>query len=656
MRHSRANNVGDRSNALWGRGSRGESRSNALWGRGGRRAGVATAMVVVFAMASVAGAGLKGNGNGNDNGNGQYDNLKSYIPTTLLSAIQQNPRQSFDVILQGDQKQKAHGFIQKIVADRSGSNTHGSNNENVQNGDVRQEFQSIDGAQLTLTGWQILRLAKKGFATSIMPNETVKMAGGLVNSNNQLWPWAIGAPVDWLSQSPDAGTIAVVDSGIDMTRTADFGNRVLGQINMASLSPNSPGDGYGHGTFVGSIAAGAASGYAGVAPKAELLSIDVMNDNGQATVADVVKAADWILANKTKYNIKVANFSLHAVNKASILFDPLDQAVEKLWLNGIVVVAAAGNYGTAGAPSGVNFAPGNDPFVITVGATDIGTSLRPGRGVAAPFSAYGYTPDGFSKPDIGAPGRYMIGAVPPGSMLTKLKPANVTDPVKGYMQLSGTSFAAPVVAGAAAELMAQHPDWTPDQVKGALMVTATPEPMAAKGSLGVGDVNIAAARWYRKSPPNPNAGLNKFVSAAVAGGTRTFDPHAWQAAALADKAWNAVAWSDVAWSDAAWSTVAWSDAAWADVAWASVAYGTVAWSDVAWSDAAWADAAWADNATDPAVGSTADATTSEENAALAELGIVDATCDPTISICQSVAAAAAPVSGAVPTTTGGLLP
>jgi len=70
-----------------------------------------------------------------------------------------------------------------------------------------------------------------------------------------------------------------------------------------------------------------------------------MNDQGQATVADVVKAAGWILANKAKYNITVANFSLHSVNKASILFDPLDQAVEKLWLNGVVVVAASGNYG-----------------------------------------------------------------------------------------------------------------------------------------------------------------------------------------------------------------------------------------------------------------------------------------------------------------------
>ena len=630
MRHSRANNLGDRSNALWGRGSRGEQRSNALWGRGGRRAGVATAMVVVFAMASVAGAGLRDNGSGG----GQYGHLKAYVPDTLLSAIQQNPGQSFDVILQGDPKQGAHGFIQKILADKSGSS-----DENVQSGNVKQEFTSIDGGQLTLTGKQILRIARNGIAQSIMPNETVKMAGvPILDSNSQLWPWATGAPVDWLTQSPDAATIAVVDSGIDATRTSDFGNRVIGQVNMTSLSGNSPGDGYGHGTFVGSIAAGAAPGYAGVAPKAELLSIDVMNDQGQATIGDVVKAADWILANKTKYNIKVANFSLHAVNKASILFDPLDRAVEKLWLNGIVVVAASGNYGTGDTPSGVSFAPGNDPFVITVGAADIGTSLGAGDDTNAPFSAYGYTPDGFAKPEIAAPGRYMIGAVPPGSVLPKLKPANVTDPVKGYMQLSGTSFAAPVIAGVAAELIAQHPNWTPDQVKGALMVTATPEPLAAKGSLGVGEVNVAASRSYRKIPPNPNAGLNQFVTTGL-DGLRTFDSTAWQTAALANSAWNAVAWSDVAWSDAAWSTVAWSDAAWADVAWASVAYGTVAWSDVAWSDVAWADVAWADNANDPAVGDEANATSAEQDAALAALGIVDATCDPTISTC-----------------TGGLLP
>jgi serine protease AprX len=640
MRHSRANNLGDRSNALWGRGSRGEQRSNALWGRGGRRAGVAVAaLTVLFAMAAGAtAAGTGASGSGSSGGD-----LKAYVPTELRSAITQNPAQTFDVIVQGDKNGTASGFYKKLVGDNYGSQ-------------VRQQFSSINGVRASLTGSQILNLGKRPYVTSIMANETVKMAGPpLQDSNGQLWPWATGAPVDWLKQSPDAATIAVVDSGIDATKTADFGSRILGQVNLASMSPNSPGDGYGHGTFVSSIAAGGAPGYAGVAPKAEILSIDVMNDQGQASVSDVVKAADWILANKTKYNIKVANFSLHAVNKASILFDPLDRAVEKLWLNGVVVVAASGNYGTAGTPSGVNFAPGNDPFVITVGATDIGTSLGAGDDVAAPFSAYGYTPDGFSKPEIAAPGRYMIGAVPVGSVLTQLKPSNVTDPVNGYMQLSGTSFAAPVVSGAAAELIAQHPTWTPDQVKGALMVTATPEPRAAKGSLGVGDVNVAAARAFRKSPPNPNAGLNQFV-ATGSDGTSTFNSAAWQAAALANKAWDAAAWSDVAWSDAAWSTVAWSDAAWADVAWASVAYGTVAWSDVAWSDAAWADAAWADNANDPAVGAEADATTADQDAALADLGIVNADCDPTISVCTALADPAAPLAGAVATDTSGLLP
>ena len=188
-----------------------------------------------------------------------------------------------------------------------------------------------------------------------------------------------------------AATIAVVDSGVQ--NRSDFTGRLLGQVNILPVSStNSAGDGYGHGTFVSSIAAGAAPGYAGAAPKANILSLDVMNDQGAATVTDVIKAADWILANKSTYNIKVANFSLHAASKASVLFDPLDQAVEKLWLNGVTVVAAAGNYGTTAGPSGVQFAPGNDPFVITVGATDIGTTLGTGDDVAAPFSAWGYTP------------------------------------------------------------------------------------------------------------------------------------------------------------------------------------------------------------------------------------------------------------------------
>ena len=628
MRLKRATSSGDRSNALWGRGSRGESRSNALWGRGGRRAGatIASFAVVCALAASATAAGVGSSGNGGGRG---FGNLRSFVAPELLSSIQQNPRQSFDVILQGSPKTRSHGFIQKVVQDKSGAS-----DENVGAGAVKKEFLSLDGARLTLTGRQILRIARVGLAQSIVPNDTVKMSGvQLPTYNTQLWPWATGAAVDWLNGTPKAPTIAIVDSGIDATRS-DVAGRVLGQVNLASLPGNTPtGDGYGHGTFVAGIAAGSAPGYAGVAPKANLMSVDIMNDQGQATVADVVAAADWILQNKTTYNIKVANFSLHSVSRASVQFDPIDQAVEKLWLNGVTVVAAAGNYAVNGAASGVQFAPGNDPFVITVGAADIGTQVSARDDTSAPWSAWGYTPDGFMKPDIGAPGRYMVGPVPTSGVLYSQRPASVTSP--GYMQLSGTSFAAPVVSGAAAMLLGQHPTWTPDQVKGALMVSATPEPQVKLGQLGVGDVNVAAARALRLNHiPNPNAALEQFVGAA-ADGTAVFDAAAWASAASNDAAWSDAAWSDAAWSDAAWASAAWASAAWSDAAWASAAWASAAWSDAAWSDAAWSDAAWADNANaEPPV--PVDQTTIDpqtQDAELAALGIVDPNCDPTVDTC-----------------------
>ncbi|MES1248474.1 MAG: S8 family serine peptidase [Actinomycetota bacterium] len=574
----------------------------------------------------------KSNGFGFARGN--HSGLKAYVEDSLLAAVQQNPKQTFDVILQGSQRNgRAAGFLTNLYSASSSAGT----GQGFQRGNVRQQFNAINGVEGHLTGIQILFLAKTNLVSSIMANETVqKTALQLPDYSTQLWPYAVGAPVDWTNASPKAPTIAIVDSGIDPAHTADFGNRVLGQVNLASLTPNAPGDGYGHGTFVAGIAAGSAPGYAGAAPSANLLSVDVMNDEGEATVADVVKACDWILANKSTYNIRVANFSLHASNPASVLFDPLDQAVEKLWLNGIVVVTASGNYATDAqhTPSGVNFAPGNDPFVITVGAADIGSSLGGYDDNVAPWSAWGYTGDGFMKPDIGAPGRYMIGPVTAKGELAQERPGNVVK--SGYMQLSGTSFSAPVVSGAAAMMIAQRPNLTPDQVKGILMATATPEPLAKAGSLGVGDVNIAAARSYKRAtPPNPNAGLDKFLAKA-ADGTTMFNSAAWQAAAKASSAWDSAAWSDAAWSDAAWASAAWASAAWSDAAWASAAWGTAAWSDAAWSDAAWSDAAWADNALGDPDGDAPVANDTDVSSSLADLGIVDPNCDPTIDICQAV--------------------
>ena len=105
--------------------------------------------------------------------------------------------------------------------------------------------------------------------------------------------------------------------------------------------------------FVAAVAAGSAPGYAGAAPNARILPIDVMDDTGKALTSDVIAACQYILQNKYNLNIKVANFSLHSGAQNHFYNDPLDKAVEKLWFGGVFVVAAAGNYGSASGPSGV---------------------------------------------------------------------------------------------------------------------------------------------------------------------------------------------------------------------------------------------------------------------------------------------------------------
>jgi serine protease AprX len=305
-----------------------------------------------------------------------------------------------------------------------------------------------------MTGLRVTRLASTSNRT-ITQDVQLRMDGFSHYSNSQLWPYSTGIAHVWDNSwgpAQPTPTIAIVDSGVDASRPDIASQLKIPQVNMTALTPNAPGDGRGHGTFVASLAAGVASGHVGAAPNGKIISLDVMDDRGMAMTRDVIAAAQWIYDNRYRYNIGVANFSLHSTTPSHFVVDPLDKAVEKLWLNGVVVVAAAGNYGVGGASTNVLYAPANDPFVITVGAVDTKGTLSRSDDAAAPWSTWGHTPDGFSKPELSAPGRYMIGAVPPGSTLATERSANVVSP--GYMQLSGTSFSAPVVAGAAAQLLA----------------------------------------------------------------------------------------------------------------------------------------------------------------------------------------------------------
>jgi serine protease AprX len=552
---------------------KGNSRGSALWGKRGH--GLLATLALVVALASPVAATA---GTGQSPGAG----FKAYLSPGLLDDAQANPSRTFNVIIQGNKTSSAN------VASRVQS----------ERGKLRKQFLSVSGVAASLSGTAILKLAQSSEILAITADAPVRLASF---SSGQQWPYASGVVKSWWDNATNLSlqtpTIAVVDSGIDSART-DFAGRVAADVNLTSIQPNSPGDGRGHGTFVAGIAAGGAAGYAGANPRARILSIDVMDDNGMAMTRDVIAAADWILQNKDKYAIRVANFSLHSGAANSFMFDPLDKAVERLWFGGIVVVAAAGNYGVNGQPSGVPFAPGNDPFVITVGAVDIDGSVYKWDDFNAPWSAYGYTLDGFAKPDLAAPGRYMIGPVPVNGTLPLERPGNVVAP--GYMQLSGTSFAAPVVSGAAAYLLALHPNWTPDQVKGALMLSAKPLPSAAPLSAGVGELNLGAAVDVT-SPPNPNAALHQFVVSASGGSGKVFDAASWASAAKASASWASASWSSASWASASWSSASWASASWSSASWASASWADAAtsaasWSDASWASASWASVSWADNA------------------------------------------------------------
>jgi serine protease AprX len=407
----------------------------------------------------------------------------------------------------------------------------------------------------------------------------------------QLGPYAAGVDTQWTSLAAAnavAPAIAVVDSGVDPTLPGLEG-AVVDHVNLTSLPQGSAADGYGHGSFVAEVAAGRGAGEAGAAPTAPIVSLDVMNDDGMALTSDVVAAADWIYTHKAEAGIRVANFSLVGSSPSTILFDPLDRALERLWLSGVVVVTAAGNYGVDGQAGDVAFAPANDPFLITVGASDTSGTVSTADDFAAPWSAYGHTLDGFAKPELGAPGRYVVAPVPTDSTLYRTRPDRIVS--AGRLQLSGTSFAAPLVAGVAANLLAVHPDWSPDQVKGALMLSAAPAGAATPDSLGVGEVDAARALAV-SDPPNPNAAVEGFLTADPQGGaTPIFDAASWGTTAQADASWGTASWGTASWGTASWGTASWGTAYWSSASWGTASWGTASWGTASWgTDLAGADA------------------------------------------------------------------
>jgi len=310
----------------------------------------------------------------------------------------------------------------------------------------------------------------------------------------------VNAPVAWGQGLNGTGIgVAVIDSGI--IDIQDFhgqnNNRVVFGQNFVGGTSGSANDQYGHGSHVAGVIGGNGNNstgsnyfytFEGIAPNVNLINLRVLDQNGVGTDSQVIAAIQMAIQLKRTYNIRVINLSLGRPVYESYTLDPLDQAVEQAWKAGIVVVVAAGNEGRNNSKNtsgyGTITAPGNDPYVITVGAMNTkGTPNRAGD-VVASYSSKGPTIyDHLVKPDLVAPGNRLISLYASGLTMDQLYPGNEiptslyqtngnSTASDTYYVLSGTSMAAPMVSGAAALLLQKNPSLTPDQVKARLMKTA----------------------------------------------------------------------------------------------------------------------------------------------------------------------------------------
>lgn len=297
--------------------------------------------------------------------------------------------------------------------------------------------------------------------------------------------------------------VAVIDSGI--TPTDDLGLKNKGAnphnriVYSANFVPNETvtTDAYGHGTHVAGLIGG--NGYdslgnaytrtfVGIAPGVNLINLRALDENGVGSDSSVIAAIEAAISLQSTYNIKVINLSLGRPIWESYQLDPLCQAVEQAWKAGIVVVVAAGNDGRDAAlnPEGYGTinSPGNDPYVLTVGATNTVNTAALMDDVMASYSSKGPSLiDQISKPDIIAPGNLVTSLLSPGSNLQAANPTFYTPQswyIAGgtstasttYFPLSGTSMATAVASGAVADLLQAKSYLTPDQVKALLMVNA----------------------------------------------------------------------------------------------------------------------------------------------------------------------------------------
>jgi serine protease AprX len=458
----------------------------------------------------------------------------------------------------------------RVIVEGSGASTAAG-----RHGHVGRQLGLVGGVAATVRGAELHRLAAESGVSFIAPDAPVQLtATGTVSAAAlaTIYPGRDSAANPWSAGATGQGVgIAVIDSGV--TPSPDFGSR-LTQVKLDGQT-GSLDDTIGHGTMVAGVAAGYSPDgrFIGIAPGANVYAININRPTGVYT-SDVITALKWVFDNAHTYNIRVVNLSLTETVQSSYTTSPLDLALERLWASGVFVAVAAGNRGLGQ----IDYAPANDPLVFTVGAFDTMDTSGPGDDTLSPWSSSGKTVDGFAKPELVAPGRHIASSLPPGTALDAQAPSS-NRVAPGYASINGTSFAAPQVAGAAAIIFQWHSDWSPDNIKWALIAKQGSKPKNSK----VGSLSLSSSYNYAGTPGRANQSVPALVCAP---GTTCLT------GSTVASNWDSSSWSSSSWSSSSWSSSSWSSSSWSSTAdWSSSSWSSSSWSSSSWSSTSWATSA-----------------------------------------------------------------
>jgi serine protease AprX len=476
-----------------------------------------------------------------------------FLTAAMSGPIVAQARAEISVVVQGGTTDEAASAVQSV------------------GGTVRARLDLVAGVAADLAPAGVEALRAQGLA--VAPDSRSTLADtGFAPGSGDVQLAALDPGPGWNADAGAGVGVALVDTGV--ADVADLTDRL---VRGPDLSGEGDGlDHHGHGTFMAGLIAGDGSAGAGdeprhngVAPGAHVVAVKVAGRDGTTSLSRILAGIKWVVDHAEENNIRVLNLSFGFDSPVPWAADPLSMAVERAWASGITVVAAAGNEGAGKVPS-----PGRDPWVITAGATDTHGTATTADDTVPSWSGWERRGPA-SKPDVVAPGVSVISLRAPGSLVDDQNPAaRVGD---DYFRGSGTSMATAITSGAAAVIIADHPDAVSDDVKGALVSTSNPIAGSPAGA-----VDLSAAGWAASDP----GWWQQHPLAGEAGGRPQRIPWA------EDGKWNTNRWYTNRWYTNRWYTNRWYTNRWYTNRWYTNRWYTNRWYSEPWSTNRWYTSQW----------------------------------------------------------------